>query len=152
MLRLSGNSETGQEDGGLLTVGEIVEFPQAEDRIWRCDCGCATSYLLENGRTECAGCRVENTYGHWTPPLNLTPEEPDEDTTVVRDLPDAAYQSRRLKQEIEAPDVVGVMVLHDNGRVYTWAVPPENERQIRWFRRKVRAFLKNIGADWKRCP
>ena len=133
-------------------MAEIVEFPQAEDLIWRCDCGCATSYLYKDGRTVCASCDAESDLGHWTPPLDLTPEELDEDVTVVRDLPAAAFQSRRLEQEIKAPDVKGVMVIHDNGRVFTWAVPPENEKEVRWFRRRVRTFLKDIGADWKRCP
>ena len=133
-------------------MAEVIDFPQQEDRIWRCDCSCCTNYLYENGRVECANCGAEGPSGHWSLPPDLTPQEPDEGTTVVRDLPAAAYQSRRVAQEVQERDVVAVMVLHESGRVFTWAVKPENEKGIRWFRRKVRTFLKDIGADWKRCP
>ena len=138
---------------------KVVPFPGKtegeadEDRIWVCDCGCQTHYVHEDGNIECAACYEITTEGNWRvgPTVELAEDLPL--CSIKNTGPDDQFIFRRFAQEVVKADVIAAALFREDGgqrTVFCTEAKPETESERRWFRRRARRMLADLGADWKR--
>lgn len=139
---------------------KVVPFPVKkeadEDRIWICECGCQTHFVHEDGRIECPMCHEITTEGYWQTGTEVDPpvDQILRDRVVVSDDGDN-FVFRRFAEEVVKPDVVAATLFRESGSqrtTYRTEDLPKNEAERRWFRRRARQMLADLGADWKRRP
>lgn len=139
---------------------KVVPFPvkteAEEDRIWICECGCQTHYVHEDGRIECAICGEITTEGNWQTgsEIESAVDQIVHDHIIVSDGDDN-FMFRRFAAEVVKPDVVAAALFRESGSqrtLYRTGDLPKNEAERRWFRRRARQMLADLGADWKRNP
>ena len=133
---------------------KIVQFPaKEEDRIWICGCGCQTFYAYEDGRIECAVCHEIGSGGHWRKGPEVDLRDDHITQTIIAMDHDDDFVFRRFIQEVIKPDVVAAALFRKEGSqrtVYRNEALPKTESERRWFRRRARRMLADLGADWKR--
>ncbi|KKM97293.1 hypothetical protein LCGC14_1169570 [marine sediment metagenome] len=139
--------------------GNVVSFPVKkeadEDRIWICECGCQTHYVHEDGRIECALCEKITTEGNWRvgPKIELAEDLKVCDVRITDEADEFIF--RRFVQEVIKPDVSAAALFRKDGSqrtVFRNKDLPQNETERRWFRRRARRMLIDLGADWKHQP
>lgn len=119
-------------------MGEVVEFPQEERLVWRCNCGCKTHYACGDGSIECANCS-NILEGFWVPPENARIKEHDDSEQIsnIRDFDDPKYALKSFARRSDTDDICAMIVLARDGRVRTWGEEFETRAQRGWLRRQL---------------
>ena len=130
-------------------MGEVVGFPEKDDRIFICDCGCSTFYVHDDW-LECAACEVGAVesggvlYGSWDLRGSSSPQDQQ---TIIRDFSyteggdELAF--RRVQKSVMDDGIVAVALFYDSGRVRSVGEQAETEERREWYRRQVDIFLED---------
>ena len=137
-----------------MSESNVVQFaPKAkedQDRIvWRCRCGCLTHFVRADDEIECASCgNVSVDAGEWRRRPAVGRVEPPEvaDTDVaVKDLGDADTAIRKILRDLAPGEMVGLVIVRDNGTITTWSGRTETEAQKQWLRDRLATAAGIMG-------
>ena len=106
-------------------------------RLWVCDCGCSTFEVREDASISCAHCAVisQAELGGWYSPEAKDAAEPDK--VVVAGNGSIDFVRRRLSQTMLDENVVGLVMIKDDGAVSFWNTADTKER-VKWFKRRLK--------------
>jgi hypothetical protein len=125
-------------------MAEIVELHRKPELgYWRCDCGCNTYRLRNDGEIECAYCEeLTNSAGEWRLPKSETaPTKAPEQSINIRvvdfNAPNVALKRVLGKIDIEA--TCAVVVIDLDGSFSVWGAPSDFSTRARrgWLRRRL---------------
>ena len=135
-------------------MGDVVGFPEKEDRVFICNCGCCTYYVHDDW-LECAACGVgaqkdERTiFGAWDLRENIGPQEL-QNTDIVRDFRQsdegAELSFRRIQRDVMDEGVVAVALFYGSGRVKTVGTGAETKKERDWVRRRADDFVRTMSG------
>lgn len=132
----------------------VISIPRAPNKIWICDCGCASFYLLEGGEAECAMCNgsVSADVGGWK---EYGPEKRSDVETPVIDIQgngSVEFAKRRVSTISSDPDAAILVVVKESGSVTAWSIA-DSENQIEWVSEQLDVakdiIAKNISHKGK---
>lgn len=119
--------------GDVTTIGG----GDAEPRLWVCDCGCSTFEIREDASICCAHCAVisQTELGGWYSPEAKAAAEPERFVVAGNGCVD--FVRRRLSKTMMDDDVVGLVMIRDEGTVSFWHTADTPER-VKWFKRRLK--------------
>lgn len=131
-------------------MSEIIQFPQkprADRILWRCNCGCITSYLHHDGSAECAACGETVKLGEWRKSLPETPANPPElspGDRIITDLNDPSIALKYMVNKADPSTMSAVVILHSDGRLRVWSEEAGTSERKAWFERRMAEATKLI--------
>ena len=124
-------------------TSKVIEFPGGSDLIWQCSCGCQTHFIHDDW-ISCAGCGQDYPGGLWK--LIINNEPASDDPMIVRTYAGEEFLIRRLQDEIDNPDVIGILLVYESGRTRSMVHLDRQgtEEQKRWWRQRCADFMNQI--------
>jgi hypothetical protein len=129
-------------------MGDVVTLPTPDRPFWVCRCGCYSHIVYADGGIECAACSQVQPPGSFAlKPCDETPEQV-KPTAINRRFTDASFARRSIAREIDSPDLAGVCLIFNSGRVRSVVteVADTDERRA-WWRRRVVDFLRHAFGE-----
>lgn len=119
-------------------IDNVVPMPTEAKKVWICQCGCSTFYLVGDGATECAACDtvVSGDQGGWNPPATDTRWDGPEPFADVQGNGSEEFARRRISTLAQQSDVVALVVVRECGTVHARS-SVESEEQISWVERRL---------------
>ena len=116
----------------------VVGMFTTPNRVWICQCGCSTFYLVEDGSTECAACDtvVSGEQGGWAPPKTTEEWDGPEPFAAVQGNNSEGFARRRMSNLANEPDAVALVVVREGGTVHAWS-SADSEERIAWVERRL---------------
>jgi hypothetical protein len=138
-------------------MADVLAFPpRDQDKVvWRCNCGCLSFALRDDGEAECAQCGdvVTGQQGEWRsklPDVESKPQELGAGDVTVTDLNSSPASMRRTLGRADPHATAAVIIIQAGGEVSTWGVDIETQEQSAWFDRRVevaKSMLTKRHAD-----
>lgn len=126
----------------------VVSLVQQEPRIWVCECGCKTFYLLDTGDVECSACnKVSDSCGGWTP-HQTSREYLGDAFSDTHGVGGADFARRLVISRANDVGVNSIVVINTDGRVIVWT-DAETHEQVSWVRRQLAQALGVIKRGVK---
>lgn len=124
-------------------TAKIIDLKKERDdrtACWRCDCGCITHYVLDDGRIQCAACDTVATdlSGFWL--LSEAPKREvheDEAVNINREFPEPDKAFNHTLRFLDHRATAAIVVLLKNGTVRVWGGVSRRREDRGWLRRKL---------------
>lgn len=125
-------------------MSNIISLPRRDvDRVvWRCGCGCLTSFVRADDELECAQCGslARGNTGEWRkhlPPVPAVVAETVDGDVKVTDLNSVEAALKRVARTADPDKVFALIVVNRDGSLSVWGGNLETDKQRAWFDRKL---------------
>lgn len=131
-------------------TGDVVEFVKREPMWWRCNCGCLTFYVRDDGELECAICEtVQDSDGSWRrPPKDAPMDDGEGDDISTKVHADPAFNFRRFVDRAMAQEFNFLIGIKNNGEVSTVGELLKTRAHRGWIRRRLER-ARQMLVEWK---